>query len=126
MTAVTEVTEETTVSSASSKPITLCQRADLVAGSGVCALLEGRQIALFYLPEASPQVYAIDNWDPIGKAHVLSRGIVGDVAGRLVVASPLYKQHFDLLTGECLEDGEMNVSAYSVVLDGECVMLNKC
>jgi len=83
--------------------ITLCGLSDLIPNSGICAEVDGQQIALFYLPSETPQVYAIGNWDPIGKANVLSRGIVGDVDGRLVVASPLYKQHFDLLTGDCLE-----------------------
>ena len=84
----------------------ICEQKDLVANSGICAMVDGQQIALFYLPKETPQVYAIGNWDPIGKAHVLSRGMVGDINERLVVASPLYKQHFDLHTGECLEDSE--------------------
>ena len=87
----------------------ICQQKDLIANSGICAIVEGQQVALFYLPTETPQVYAIGNWDPIGKANVLSRGMVGDINERLVVASPLYKQHFDLQTGECLEDGELSL-----------------
>ena len=90
----------------------ICEQKDLVANSGICAMVDGQQIALFYLPKETPQVYAIGNWDPIGKAHVLSRGMVGDINERLVVASPLYKQHFDLHTGECLEDSEYSVPVY--------------
>ena len=102
---------------------TLCQQKDLVANSGVCAIVEGQQIALFYLPNEMPQVYAIGNWDPIGKANVLSRGMIGDINERLVVASPLYKQHFDLLTGECLEDSEVSVPVYHVELSADQVLL---
>ena len=69
---------------------TICEQKDLIANSGICAMVEGQQIALFYLPKETPQVYAIGNWDPIGKANVLSRGMVGDINERLVVASPLY------------------------------------
>ena len=94
--------------------VTICEQKDLVANSGVCAMVDGQQIALFYLPEETPQIYAIGNWDPIGKANVLSRGMVGDINERLVVASPLYKQHFDLQTGECLEDDEYGVPSSSV------------
>jgi nitrite reductase (NADH) small subunit len=54
---------------------------------------------------------------------VLSRGIVGDLSGRLVVASPLYKQHFDLQTGACLEEEGVQVEVYSVRLDGDDVLL---
>lgn len=101
----------------------ICDRKDLVANAGICALVGGQQIALFYLPKETPQIYAIGNWDPIGKANVLSRGIVGDISERLVVASPLYKQHFDLQTGECLEDNEQAVPVYSVELNADQVML---
>ena len=101
----------------------ICSRNDLVPGSGVCALVGEEQVALFYLPSEAQQVYALSNRDPIGCANVLSRGVVGDIAGRLVVASPLYKQHFDLLTGACLEQEEMCVEVYSVRLDGDTVLL---
>jgi nitrite reductase (NADH) small subunit len=101
----------------------ICARDDLVSGSGVCALVGGEQIALFYLPQEEQQVYALSNRDPIGDANVLSRGVVGDLGGRLVVASPLYKQHFDLLTGECLEQGDMRVEIYHSRLDGDTVLV---
>ena len=107
-----------------SQAITLCGLSDLIPNSGICAEVDGQQIALFYLPSETPQVYAIGNWDPIGKANVLARGIVGDVDGRLVVASPLYKQHFDLLTGECLEDDQATVAAFSVTLVDDQVLLS--
>ena len=101
----------------------ICEQKDLVANSGICAMVDGQQIALFYLPKETPQVYAIGNWDPIGKAHVLSRGMVGDINERLVVASPLYKQHFDLHTGECLEDSEYSEPVYRVELTADKVLL---
>jgi nitrite reductase (NADH) small subunit len=81
----------------------VCELSDLVEGGGVCALIDGRQVAIFYLPAENPPLYAIDNHDPIGAANVLYRGIVGDIDGELVVASPLYKEHFSLRSGRCLE-----------------------
>ena len=57
-------------------------------------------------------VYAIHNYDPIGKANVLSKGVVGDINDELVVASPLYKQHFSLTTGRCLENEDVCVATY--------------
>ncbi|ETC99235.1 nitrite reductase small subunit NirD, partial [Asaia sp. SF2.1] len=50
---------------------------------------------------------AIDNHDPFSKANVIGRGIIGDLKGEIVVASPLYKQHFRLRDGECLEDASV-------------------
>lgn len=101
----------------------ICKTEDLVRQSGVCALVGGQQVAIFYLPGEEQQVFAVANRDPIGNANVLSRGVVGDVDGRLVVASPLYKQHFDLQTGQCLEDEEVNLEVYPVRLDGDAVLI---
>jgi nitrite reductase (NADH) large subunit len=89
----------------------VCALDDINPDMGVCALVEGRQIAIFRVG-ANAQVHAIGAFDPNSGANVLWRGIVGDIKGRLVVASPIYKQHFDLLTGECLEDPVSSVSAY--------------
>jgi len=100
----------------------ICSRSDLVENSGVCALINEEQVAIFYIPDSEQQVFAISNWDPIGKANVLSRGIVGDLEGKIVVASPLYKQHFDLNSGECLEEEE-SVKTYDVRLEDDKVLL---
>ncbi len=98
--------------------ITACNVDDLQPNSGVCVLAEGRQIAIFYMPKDNA-TYAIQNYDPIGKANVLSRGMIGDIKGEPVVASPLYKQHFSLLTGDCLEDESVKVSVYALrIRDG--------
>jgi nitrite reductase (NADH) small subunit len=101
----------------------ICSKEDLIANSGICILFGDAQIAVFYLPKENPSVYGISNWDPIGKANVLSRGIVGDLGGKLVVASPLYKQHFNLVSGQCLEQEELAVRTFELVLDGEDVLL---
>lgn len=90
----------------------VCKLDDIVPFRGACALLSGKQIAFFRVN--NDQLYAIDNFDPIGKAEVLSRGIVGDLKGEVVVASPLYKQHFNLVTGQCMEDSEVKVSTYPI------------
>jgi nitrite reductase (NADH) small subunit len=52
---------------------------------------------------------------------VLSRGIVGDLRGELVVASPVYKQHFSLVSGRCLEDPAVRVAVFPVRLEGDMV-----
>ena len=100
-----------------------CALSDLVPHAGVAAMLGDRQVALFYLPDESPSVYAIGNHDPIGGANVLSRGIVGDVGGELVVASPLYKQHFSLNSGRCLEQSDVAVPVYRALISDGYVYL---
>lgn len=82
----------------------VCAEADLVAQSGVVVLHQGAQVALFYVPGAETEVHALDNHDPLSGANVIGRGLIGSLKGELVVASPLYKQHFCLRDGRCLED----------------------
>jgi nitrite reductase (NADH) small subunit len=91
----------------------VCSADDLQPDSGVCVLVAGQQVALFHMKKENA-VYAIGNYDPIGKANVLSRGIIGDVKGEPVVASPLYKQHFSLNTGVCIEDSQISVPVYPI------------
>ncbi len=106
---------------------TICTTADLVKNSGICALIEHQgqeqQVALFYLPESEQKLFALGNWDPLGKANVMSRGMIGSIGDELVVASPLYKQHFSLASGKCLEE-DVSVPTYSVAFEGDNVVLN--
>ena len=95
----------------------VCQESDLIQNIGVCALLGEKQVAIFKINNGD--IYAIDNYDPFSDANVLSRGICGDVKGQPVVASPIYKQHFNLASGQCLEDELVSVPVYQVrVIDG--------
>jgi nitrite reductase (NADH) small subunit len=78
---------------------------------------------VFYIPNEIPSVYALDNWDPLGEAFVLSRGIIGDIQDELCVASPLYKQHFALTDGRCLDAPGIAVKNWPVEVRGEEVWL---
>jgi assimilatory nitrate reductase catalytic subunit len=98
-----------------------CRLEDIVPNSGVCALVGGEQVAVFRLDDDS--VYAVGNRDPFSRANVISRGIVGDVKGELVVASPVYKQHFSLVSGRCLEDGSMQIPVYAARVEGGFVWI---
>ncbi len=104
-------------------PQLACSLKDLVPYSGVAVLCSEQQIALFYLPEQEQKIYALSNYDPFGKANVLSRGILGDKNGELVIASPLYKQHFSLVTGICIEDPTVCLPIFQVSLEDDRVMI---
>jgi nitrite reductase (NADH) small subunit len=91
----------------------VCALGDIVPRTGVCALLAGKQVAVFRVG-VDDELYALSNFDPFSKAFVLSRGIVGDRGGVPKVASPVYKQSFDLRTGACLDDPAVSVRAYPV------------
>lgn len=67
----------------------------------MAALIDGQQVALFRTHE--DRVHAVAQLDPYSGAFVISRGIVGTKGEAPTVASPMYKQVFDLRTGACLE-----------------------
>ena len=102
--------------------ITVCSLDDLVLNSGICVLHEGKQVAIFQL-ENCANLFAIDNFDPFSQANVLSRGIVGSVHDTKVVASPIYKQHFCLESGQCMEDAEVSIDVYRVRIFEDKVQL---
>lgn len=101
----------------------VCATQDLILDGGICVLVEEHQIAIFKvdLGTVERKLYAIDNFDPISKAAVLSRGIVGSIKNRVVVASPLYKQHFDLETGQCLEQSDVKLLTWPIRVNGDVV-----
>src|SRR5687768_2969324 len=98
--------------------IDVCALADLIPDRGACVLVEGRQVAVFRTSQDGA-VYALSNFDPFSEAYVLSRGIVGSRGDAPKVASPMYKQSFDLRTGECLDDPAVRIDVFEVrCLDG--------
>ena len=98
----------------------VCDLSDILPNTGVCTLVNGQQVAVFRLGETDT-VYALSNWDPFSRANVLSRGIVGDRAGRPKVASPIYKQSFCLKTGLCLDDDSVQIPAFEARVRGDSV-----
>ena len=90
----------------------VCTIDDILPDTGVCARVEQRHVAIFRV--GADRFFAIDNFDPKSQASVLSRGLVGNLGDRLVVASPIYKNRFDLASGECIEAAEHSVKAHDV------------
>ncbi|MGH8417194.1 MAG: nitrite reductase small subunit NirD [Pseudomonas sp.] len=101
----------------------VCARQDLVLNSGVVALVGNVQVALFYVAciSGTPQLFAVDNRDPVSGVNVIGRGLIGSLAGDLVIASPLYKQHYRLEDGTCLEDPALRLRTWPVRLAGDVV-----
>jgi uroporphyrinogen-III synthase len=71
--------------------------------------LAGRQVALF---RVAGEIFAISNYDPFSRTFVMSRGIVGTKGDVLKVASPVYKQTFDLRSGQCIDNPDVRVPVY--------------
>lgn len=91
--------------------VEVCDLNDITPNTGVGALIEGQAIALFRVG-TEKRVYALSNKDPFSQANVMSRGIIGDLQGERVIASPIYKQHFSLATGRCLEDKDQKLLVF--------------
>jgi nitrite reductase (NADH) small subunit len=91
----------------------VCALSALMPDRGACVLVDGRQVALF-LTSQDGALHALSNFDPFSGTYVLSRGIVGSRGEVPKVASPMYKQSFDLRTGECLDDPSVRVDVFGV------------
>lgn len=103
--------------------IDVCALDDLTPNTGAGALVGDQAVAIFRVGHEK-RVYVLSNKDPFSQANVMSRGIIGDLQGERVIASPIYKQHFSLATGRCLEDKDQKLSVYpSKIVDGR-VLIN--
>lgn len=97
----------------------VCRLSELLPERGVAALVNGHQIALFRTFDG--MLHALDNRDPFSGAFVLSRGIVGTRGEVPTVASPIFKQAFDLRTGACLAEPGVRVATHPVRIVADVV-----
>lgn len=104
--------------------VEVCGYLDVPIERAVAALVGDTQIAL--VRDYDSRVHALSNWDPFSGAYVMSRGIVGSHGDRQTLTSPMYKQSFDLLTGECLEDPSVSLPVYPVRVVAGRVMVGLC
>jgi nitrite reductase (NADH) small subunit len=103
--------------------VEVCSLDDITPDTGVAALIAGQQVAIVRVGEGD-EVYAVGNYDPFSHAFVIARGIVGDRGGIPKIASPIFKQSFDLRTGQCLDDPDTRIPSYPVrVRDGRVAVL---
>lgn len=101
---------------------TVCQLSDILPETGVCALVEGEQVAIFR-PYADEQIYAVSNIDPFFEASVLSRGLIAEHHNELWITSPLKKQHFRLSDGYCMEDESYSIAHYAARVENGVVQI---
>lgn len=101
----------------------VCKLDQITPGTGVCALINGEQVALFR-PTQDGDVFALSNIDPFAQSSVLSRGLVGESQGVWYVASPLKKQRFDLATGQCLDDEGISLKSFKTKIDKKQVFVS--
>ena len=103
--------------------VDVCRVDRITPGTGLAALIEGEQIAVIRGRDGQ-SLYALSNFDPFSKAFVIARGIIGDRDGIPKIASPIFKQSFDLRTGQCLDDPEVRLPVFPTRLrDGNVQVL---
>lgn len=105
--------------------MSICALEDILPFGGVAALIDGEQVAIFRISDGKggDQVFALSNYDPFSNAAVMSRGIIGSINDVPVIASPIYKQHFELATGKCVEDDSVTLKSWPVAIEGGQVVL---
>ncbi|TNY23557.1 NADPH nitrite reductase [Rhodotorula diobovata] len=84
-----------------------------------CAVRYGddTQLAIFHVPRKG--YFCTQQMCPHKRAFILEHGIIGDDAnGHLYVSCPLHKRNFRLDNGDCLNDDEYKILAFSVKEDG--------
>ncbi|MGL5829414.1 MAG: nitrite reductase small subunit NirD [Angustibacter sp.] len=105
----TELSDSPTLT-APTQWVAVCAYDSLLPERAVAALIDGHQIAIIRTHDG--QVFAVGQRDPFSGANVISRGIVGTRGGVNTITSPVYKQAFDLHTGQCLDDPSIHLPTW--------------
>lgn len=107
--------------------VTVCAADRIRRDRGVAALVAGQPVAIFRLSpvDAEPEEWcAVSHIDPDTGSPVMARGLVGSVGNPPLViptvASPIYKQRYNLRTGACLDRADLALQTFPVRLhDGQ-------
>ncbi|GAB3544818.1 nitrite reductase small subunit NirD [Spirosoma fluminis] len=99
-----------------------CRVSDVPLDGGACALIEGRQIAIFHYTRRN-KWYATDNECPHRQQMALARGMIGSQGDEPKVACPFHKKTFSLETGSCLTDSEYRINTYPILVKNEFVYI---
>ncbi len=99
----------------------VCTIEELEENWGEVALIEGRQYAIFRL--TGDRIFATDHADPNSGALVIARGITGQKGDVPTIASPLYKEEYDLRTGESL-NSDFHLPVYETRIEKSEVLIS--
>ena len=95
--------------------VAVCSLDAVPREGGVAALVHGEAVAVFRTH--ADEVFALSNVDPVSRASVMSRGILGTRGETPFVAGPIYKQPWGLRDGVCLDDADLRVTTYDVTVE---------
>jgi nitrite reductase (NADH) small subunit len=92
-----------------------CHVEDIPEDGGGCALIEGKQIAIFNFTRRG-EWYATDNQCPHRQQMAVGRGMIGSHEGEPKVACPFHKKTFSLQSGKCLNDDAYQINTFPVMV----------
>lgn len=102
----------------------VCNSKDVPLNGGATVLVDGEQIAIFAYDNGATW-YAVQNLCPHKQQMCLSRGIIGDTAGKPKVACPLHKHTFGLDDGKHLGgNAEWTLKTWVVKVENGEVLLD--
>ena len=90
-----------------------CRVEDIPEDGGACALIDGRQIAIFNFTRRG-EWYATDNECPHRQQMAIGRGMIGSQGDEPKVACPFHKRTFSLQTGKCLNDETYTINTFPI------------
>ncbi|QRR00586.1 nitrite reductase small subunit NirD [Dyadobacter sandarakinus] len=99
-----------------------CQVSDIPEDGGACALIEGRQIAIFNFARRG-EWYATDNECPHRRQMAVSRGMIGSQGDEPKVACPFHKKTFSLRSGQCLTGDDYKIDTFPVMVKENLVYI---
>ena len=95
----------------------ICPLSELEPEWGEAALIDDQQVAVFRLWD--DRVVITSQLDPRTGSAVMARGLLGSRGEHPTVASPLHKECYSLITGECFTDPSLHLPIHPTrVVDG--------
>ncbi|MCE6988009.1 nitrite reductase small subunit NirD [Dyadobacter sp. CY323] len=99
-----------------------CHVNDIPEDGGGCALINGKQIAIFNFSRRG-EWFATDNQCPHRQQMAVSRGMIGSHEGEPKVACPFHKKTFSLQTGKCLNDDNYAINTFPVMVEENLIYI---
>ena len=102
--------------------VAVCKAADVPENGGVCALVNGEQIAIYQFNRLN-KWYATQNECPHKQQMALSRGMIGTHGHEPKVACPFHKKTFSLESGACLSGDDFTIKTYPIKVENGQVFI---
>lgn len=104
--------------------VRVCEADDVLANGGACVVIDGVQIAIFYLADRE-EWFATQNRCPHWDENVLWRAMTGEHGDEPKIACPMHKKTFSLASGECISDEGLQIATFAIRIENGEVFLER-